>query len=47
MKRLTASQWLRLQPERRPEPESFPLSSREGGEIIKVAANGAQLRRSA
>lgn len=44
---LTASQWLRLSPERKPEPVSLPLSSREAGEAIAISASGAILRRAA
>ncbi len=43
---LSASQWVRLSPERKPEPESFPLSSRDGGDVI-ATVNGSVLRRAA
>ncbi len=42
----SASQWLRINPDRRPEPASFPLSSRDGGEVV-ASANGSILRRAA
>ena len=42
-KRLTAAQWTKLQPERKPEPASFPLSLTRDVTIIAVATNGARL----
>jgi hypothetical protein len=44
---LTASQWSRLDPSRKPEAVSFPVSSQDGGDVVKVASNGAVLRRAA
>jgi hypothetical protein len=44
---LTASQWSRLDPSRKPEAESFTLSSKDGGDVVKVAPSGAVLRRAA
>jgi len=42
----TTSQWYRVNPERKaPREVSLPLSSRDGGELVKVASNGAQLRK--
>ena len=44
---LSAGQWSRLDPDRKPEPASFPLSSRDGGDVVAVTSNGAVLRRAA
>ena len=41
---LSASQWFRLDDSRRPAPVSFPLSSKDGGELIR-SANGTNLRK--
>jgi hypothetical protein len=42
-KRLTASQWAKLQPERKPEPASFPLSLTPDVTVVAVSKNGAKL----
>ena len=39
----TTSQWYRVNPERKAERPSLPLSSKDGGEVLKVASNGARL----
>lgn len=44
MRKLTPAQWLRLDPARKPQPESFPVSSRDGGEVV-ASVNGSVLRR--
>jgi hypothetical protein len=41
----TASQWYRIDPDRRaPREVSLPLSSREGGEVVSTV-KGCNLRR--